>query len=158
MAAVSSENQKTVEMLQKGFRMELESVINYLANSVHLDGIRAEEIKRSLASDVTEELGHAERIAKRIKQLGGRIPGSLELQFDQKSLTPPQDTTDVLSVVRGVLDAEVGAIEFYRQILKQAERSDDPVTADLMIQLLADENEHRTQFEGFLAELEKSRY
>lgn len=142
---------KIVPMLQKAYRMELETVANYLANSVHLDGVQAEEVKRSLGEDVQEELGHAEQLANRIKQLGGRIPGSLELKFDQESLRPPQKTTDVESVVQGVVDAETSAIEHYRDIIETAEASGDPVTADLVTQLLADEEEHRTQFQGFLA-------
>ncbi len=135
--------------------MELETVCNYLANSVHLDGIKAEEIKRSLAEDVAEELGHGRQLAERIKQLGGRIPGSLELQFDQESLRPPKSTTDVLAVVHGVVEAEKEAIEHYRALIEAAESANpsDPVTADLATQLLADEEAHRTLFEGFLAEL-----
>lgn len=140
-----------VSMLQKAYRMEIETVANYLANSVHLDGVRAAEVKRSLAADVNEELGHANRLANRIKELGGRIPGSLELQFDQESLRPPQSTTDVRSVIDGVLEAERTAIAHYGDIIRQAEADGDPVTADLATQLLADEEGHRTLFEGFLA-------
>jgi bacterioferritin len=121
---------------------------------VHLDGVAAEEIKRALAKDVPEELGHATRIAKRIKQLGGRIPGSLELTFDQESLRPPEVTTDVRSVIEGVIEAEMGAIDHYQNIFSRAEEENDPVTADLMAQLLADEEEHRTLFEGFRAGLD----
>ena len=56
--------------------MELETVVNYLANSVNLDGVRAEEIKKSLNADVTEELTHATQLANRIKTIDGVIPGS----------------------------------------------------------------------------------
>lgn len=149
---MSHDRQQIVELLQKAYRMELETVANYLANSVHLDGVGAEEVKRSLKEDVTEELGHAEHLANRIKQLGGRVPGSLELQFDQESLRPPQDTTDVLSVVKGVVEAEQSAIAHYRDIIQTAEET-DPVTVDLVTQLMADEEEHRTLFEGFLREM-----
>ncbi len=39
-----------IEMLKTAYSMELETVMNYLANSTNLDGIRAEEIKKSLAA------------------------------------------------------------------------------------------------------------
>lgn len=146
---------QVVNMLQTAYRMEIETVANYLANSVHLDGVRAAEVKRSLAEDVTEELGHATRLANRIKELGGRIPGSLELRFDQESLRPPHHTTDVRSVITGVLEAERGAVAHYRQIVEISQDSGDPVTADLATQLLADEEKHRTLFEGFLAGLDE---
>ncbi len=150
---MSKKQQQIVKQLQTAYRMEVETVANYLANSIHLDGVRAEEVKRSLHEDITEELGHAQRLANRIKQLDGRIPGSLELQFDQESLRPPQDTTDVLSVVKGVVGAEKSAIEHYRAIIETAEGT-DPVTVDLVTQIMADEEEHRTLFEGFLREME----
>ena len=144
-------NKPIVSMLQKAYRMEVETVVNYRANSVLLDAVEADEVKRSLAEDGQEEPGHATRLANRIKQLGGRVPGSLELEFDQESLRPPQKSTDVHSVVRGVVDAESSAIDHYRELIETAESNSDPVTADLVTELLADEEEHRTQFEGFLA-------
>lgn len=145
-----SNNQQFVELLQKAYMMELETVANYLANSVHLDGVQAEEIKRALAGDITEELGHARRLAERIKQLDGRIPGSLELDRSQSSLQPPETTTDVESVVNGVIEAEAEAIAHYRKIIEATDGSDF-VTQDLAIALMADEEQHHRQFEGFRA-------
>eukprot|EP00913_Durusdinium_trenchii_P013423 g12604.t1 len=116
--------------------------------------MRAEAIKRALRGDVAEELGHATKLAERIKQLRGRVPGSLELRFDQESLRPPEDSTDLKSIVVGVIDSETEAIEHYSKIIEHCEKDSDPVTADLATQLLAEEEEHRSLFLGFLAELE----
>jgi bacterioferritin len=49
-------------------------------------------------------------------RVNGRVPGSFEFKASQKSLQPPSDTTDVVSVIRGVIEAEQGAI------LKEYER------------------------------------
>src|SRR5262245_3457621 len=122
---------ETIGLLQAAYRMEVETVTNYLANSVHLDGVGAEEIKRALANDVAEELRHATLFARRIKQLGGRIPGSIELEFDQDFLRPPDVTTDVLSVVDGVIAAEEAGIDHYRNIIKECGDA-DPVTVNLV--------------------------
>jgi bacterioferritin len=144
--------QETISLLQTAYRMELETVTNYLANSIHLDGVDAVEVKRALDSDVLEELNHAKMLAHRIKQLGGRIPGSLELVFDQQSLSPPEDPLNIAPVIQGVIDAERSAIEHYLNIIQHSAKG-DPVTADLATRILADEEEHRTLFEGFLAGL-----
>jgi bacterioferritin len=40
--------------------------------------VRAQEIVESLQRDVQEELGHAQQVAARIKELYGVVPGSLE--------------------------------------------------------------------------------
>jgi bacterioferritin len=140
--------------LTKAYTMELETVTNYLACSVMLDGVRAEAIKKSLAADVPGELGHATQLGHRIKQLGGQVPGSLHLNFDQEALQPPEDTTDVVAVIKGVIDAEEAAILHYRHIIKMCE-GEDYVTQDLAIRLLADEEEHRQTFEGYLKEYQK---
>ena len=142
--------QTIVEMLQTAYAMELETVANYLANSVYLEGVQAEEIKRSLADDVTEELGHAHRLAERLKQLDARIPGSMELEPSQKTMQPPEIPTDAERIVGGEIEAETDAIDHYRQIIAATDGK-DYVTQDLAITLLADEEEHRTQFEGFRA-------
>jgi len=150
----NEENQKTIESLRRAYTMEMETVANYLANSIDLDGVRAEEIKKSLQADITEELGHAQQLGQRIKQLGGLVPGSLELKFSQKELQPPQDTTDVVEVIRGVIAAEKQAIAHYKQIIRDTDGA-DYVTQDLCIQLLSQEEVHRVMFEGFLKEYEK---
>ena len=147
-------NHRIVELLEKAYAAELETVENYLANSVWLDGLQAEEAKESLHRDVTEELGHAQRIASRLKQLGACPPGSLKLARTQKSLQPPAKSTDILAVVRGVVAAEEDAIALYKQISKVCEGVDE-VTQHLAIELQADEEEHRCLFVGFLRSLEE---
>src|SRR5690606_28198275 len=104
-----NEQAQIIEELKTSYRMEIETVMNYIANSINLDGIRAEEVKKSLAADVTEELTHAQTLAKRIKTLGGQVPGSLAMTWDQRMLQPPADQTDVVTVIRGVIEAEEGA-------------------------------------------------
>ena len=144
-----------IEELTKSYCMEMETVTNYLANSIVLDGVRAEEIKKSLAADVDAELVHARQLGERIKQLRGTVPGSLALHLSQETLQPPVDTTDVIGVIEGVLTAENAAIEQYDRIIRQCEGV-DYVTQDLAIRLMADEEQHRTLFEGFRKEYRKT--
>ena len=145
---------RTISLLEEAYAAELETVQNYLANSVWLDGLGAQEVSESLAEEVTEELGHARKLAHRLKQLGACPAGSLKLDRRQKSLQPPVDSTDVLRVVQGVLDAENGAIACYRKIIDACEGKDH-VTQDLAINLQADEEAHRCLFEGFLKSLKR---
>jgi len=151
------ENAKREEILtelKKAYSAELETVQNYLANSIDLDGVRAEEIKKSLGSDIQEELGHAMMLAKRIKVLGGRVPGSMELIRDQNYMQPPKDSTDLITVIKGVITAEDSAIASYEAIIALCDQV-DPVTQDLAINLLGDEQEHRRAFLGYLTEFER---
>ncbi len=142
-----------IEMLQKAYWMEIETVMSYLANSVNPDGVRAQEIKESLEQDITEELGHAKLFAQRIKDLYGVVPGSEEFSAEQSYLQPPGDQVDIVHVIRGVIEAETGAIEHYTGIV-EATDGVDPVTNDMVIAILHDEQGHRRLFEGFLREYE----
>jgi bacterioferritin len=142
-----------VELLTKAYWMEIETVMSYIAASVNLDGVRAMEIKESLAEDVQEELGHAHRFAGRIKELYGVVPGSEEFSAEQSYLQPPDEQTDIVHVIRGVIEAESGAIEHYTRIIEETEEV-DPVTQDMVIEILRDEQGHRRLFEGFLREYE----
>ncbi len=142
-----------VELLTKAYWMEIETVMSYLAASVNLDGVRAMEIKESLAKEVEDELGHARQFADRIKELYGVVPGSEEFAAEQSYLQPPEHQTDTVHVIRGVIKAETGAIEHYTRIVEVTDQV-DPVTQDMVIAILRDEQGHRRLFEGFLREYE----
>jgi bacterioferritin len=142
-----------VALLTKAYWMEIETVMSYLAASTNLDGVRAQEIRESLAEDIEEELGHAKEFATRIKELYGVVPGSEEFSSEQSFLQPPEHQTDVVAVIRGVIEAESGAIEHYTRIVAETEGV-DPVTQDMVIGILRDEQGHRRLFEGFLREYE----
>ncbi|MEF8819289.1 MAG: ferritin-like domain-containing protein [Haloferacaceae archaeon] len=143
---------RVVELLRKAYSDEIETVMNYQTNAIVLDGVRAEEIKESLQTDIQEELGHAEMLGQRLKQLDARPPGSAEFVARQDSLQPPEDSTDVLSVIDGVLEAEEDAVATYRELIEAAEAASDPVTEDLAVTVLSDEEAHRTEFRGFRKE------
>ena len=145
---------KIIAELKRAYAMELETVQNYLANSIDLDGVRAEEIKKSLAADIPEELRHAMTLARRIKVLGGRVPGSLDLERDQQYLQPAADSTDLITIIKGVIRPEGGAIRQNEKLIGLCEQVDF-VTQDLVIGILGDEQEHRRTFVGFLTEFEK---
>jgi bacterioferritin len=142
-----------VELLTKAYWMEIETVMSYLSASVNLDGVRAQEIKESLAEDIEEELGHARQFAARIKELYGVVPGSEAFSAEQSFLQPPEHQTDTVHVIRGVIKAETGAIEHYTRIVEETDQV-DPVTQDMVIAILRDEQGHRRLFEGFLREYE----
>jgi bacterioferritin len=154
MAAENGDQrERVIELLKKAYWMEIETVMSYIANSVNPDGVRAQEIKESLEQDIQEELGHAQQFAARIKELYGVVPGSLEFSAEQSYLQPPDHQVDVVHVIKGVIEAEQGAIEFYSRVIEETDGV-DPVTQDMMIAILHDEQGHKRLFEGFLREYE----
>ena len=149
----TKERDKIVSLLTKAYWMEMETVMNYITNSVNPDGVRAQEIIEALEEDITEELGHAQAFAKRIKELYGVVPGSMDFKAEQTFLQPPEKQTDIVHIIKGVIEAEKGAIEHYNTIIEETDGV-DYATQDMVIGILRDEQGHRRLFEGFLREFE----
>jgi bacterioferritin len=149
----ASQREELIGLLQKAYWMEIETVMSYISNSINPDGVRAQEIVESLQEDIQEELGHAQQFANRIKELYGVVPGSLEFTAEQTYLQPPEHQTDIVHVIKGVIEAETGAIEHYNRIIEFTDGV-DWVTQDMVITILHDEEGHRRLFEGYLREYE----
>lgn len=150
---LTAKREEIIELLTRAYWMEIETVMSYVSNSINPDGIRAQEVREALEEDIEEELGHAQQFGNRIKELYGVVPGSEDFRAVQRSLQPPELQTDLAHVVRGVIEAETGAIEHYNRII-EATDGVDWVTQDLTIAILHDEEGHRRLFEGYLRELE----
>jgi bacterioferritin len=150
---MAGKRDEIIGLLKQAYFAELETVMNYVTNSINPDGVRAQEIKESLEEDIQEELGHAQQFAERIKELYGVVPGSMDFKAEQQFLQPPEEQTDVVHVIKGVIDAETSAIELYTRIVDVTDEV-DLVTQDMVIDILRDEQGHRRLFEGFLREYE----
>jgi bacterioferritin len=148
---LTGKREEIIELLKTAYFMELETVMSYVTNSINPDGVRAQEIKESLEEDIQEELGHAQQFAQRIKELYGVVPGSMDFTAEQSYLQPPEHQTDIVHVIKGVIEAETGAIEHYNRIIEFTDGV-DWVTQDMVIDILRDEEGHRRLFEGFLRE------
>jgi len=149
----SEQREQLIGMLQKAYWMEVETVMSYIAGSINPDGVRAQEIIESLQEDIQEELGHAQQFARRIKELYGVVPGSLDFTAEQSYLQPPEHQTDIVHVIKGVIEAEKGAIEHYSRIIEFCDGL-DWVTQDMVIAIQHDEEGHLRLFEGFIREFE----
>lgn len=151
--ANAAKREEILGLLARAYWMEMETVMSYVANAAALDGIRAEEVAEALGDEASEELEHARKFAARIKELYGTPPGSFDFTAEQRSLQPPDDATDVVTVVRGVIEAEAGAIEHYTRIIEACDGV-DWATQDMAIEILRDEESHLRRFERYLREFE----
>lgn len=143
--------ERIVAMLCKAYWMEIEKVMNFLANSINPDGTRAREIIASLHEDIEEELGHATEFATRISELSGMVPGSMDFRAEQAYLQPPERRHDIVHVIKGVIAAETEAIAHYRELMRMTDEI-DPVTHEIVAAIVDDEQRHLRLFESFLRE------
>jgi bacterioferritin len=148
----AEKRQEILGLLTRAYWMEMETVMSYLSNASNLDGIRAGEIAEALDADVSDELGHARQFANRIKELYGTPPGSMDFTAEQSYLQPGEPT-DAVTVIKGVIEAEAGAIEHYTRIIETCDGV-DWATQDMVIEILRDEEGHLRKFERYLSEFE----
>jgi bacterioferritin len=149
----ADKREQLIEMLTTAYWMEIETVMSYIANSINPDGVRASEVVEHIEQDITEELGHAQQFGQRIKELYGVVPGSMDFTAEQSYLQPPEQQTDIVHVIKGVIEAETKAIEHYDRVIEFCDGV-DLVTQDMVITIQRDEQQHRRLFEGFLREYE----
>lgn len=143
--------EELINELKLAYEEELMSLRNYLAMGEFLEGpVGQSVVGEELRADVGEELSHAERLAQRITELGGRPPYSTEQSVSQSVVENVEDELDVEEAVRDVIELEEGAVERYNKIIEMSRVLGDDVTRDLAEDLLADEEEHLDEFEGFL--------
>ena len=127
---MKDDRQQLIELLTKAYWMEIETVMSYISNSINPDGVRAQEIIESLQQDIQEDWATPPSTARASRKLYG-VVGSLDFKAEQ-SCSPPPEQTDIVHVIKGVIEAESGAIEHYNKIIEFCEGR-DPVTQDMVI-------------------------
>lgn len=143
-----------VRLLTDAYWGEIQTVSTYVVSSTNRDGIRAPHIGRSLREAIASNLDHAQRLAVRIKQLHGPVPGTDGLPTRAFRLRPPEDAFDHPSVLSGVIEAEAAAIRRYRRIVATLDPG-DWVTRELLTQLIREKRTLRQQLERHLVDSDR---
>ena len=106
-------------------------------------------IKAEFLEHAQQEQDHADRIAERIVQLNGS-PNFNPATFTARSHAEYDESDDVQAMVRADLIAERVAIESYRQMIA-AIGDKDPTTRNMLIDIMAVEEEHADDLRDLLA-------
>ncbi len=141
-----------VTALRRAYLDELHAFYSYWLTALVADGFHGEEITEHFRQEAMEELGHAERLAKRILELGGDpvvSPRDWEAGANGPFVPPRPARADAEGMVEDQLQAEAGAIEVYNRLAKTT-FGKDPVTWHLATELLADEVRHEEFLESLL--------
>ena len=114
-------------------------------------GINAQSVAAEFLQHATEEQGHADLIAQRIVQLGGKPDFSPE-GLATRSHSEYHDGDDLLEMIREDLIAERIAIDSYREMIHYM-GTDDITIRRMLETILAVEEEHADDLASMLAEL-----
>ena len=139
-----------IKLLNDALATELVCVLRYKRHHFTAHGLASAKIAEEFLVHATEESGHADRLARRIVQLGGEpdfSPGSLTA----RSHALYDDSSDLKAMITANLVAERVAIEAYSQIISLiADR--DPTTRRLLEDILSDEQEHAEELKNWLSD------
>lgn len=138
-----------VKLLNDALATELVCVLRYKRHYFTANGVDSPAIADEFLVHANAESAHADRIAERIVQLNGS-PNFNPATLTQRSHAEYDDSDDVQAMIRADLIAERVAIESYRQMI-QAIGDKDPTTKNMLIEILATEEEHADDMRDLLA-------
>jgi bacterioferritin len=124
-------------------------VLRYKRHYYTVRGPNTGHIKAEFLEHAQQEQDHADRIAERIVQLNGS-PNFNPATLTQRSHAEYDESEDVQAMIRADLIAERVAIESYRQMI-QAIGDKDPTTRNMLVEILATEEEHADDMADLLA-------
>jgi len=137
-----------VELLNGALATELVCVLRYRRHHFMAAGMASPAIADEFMAHADAELGHADRLAARIVQLGGE-PDFSPARLLDRSHAAYEEASDTKGMVRANLSAERVAVETYRQMIALI-GDKDPTTRRLLEIILADEEEHADDMRNLL--------
>jgi bacterioferritin len=137
-----------VNLLNGALATELTCVLRYRRHHFMADGLESPTIAGEFLVHANAELGHADRLAQRIVQLGGE-PDFNPAGLLERSHADYDAVNDLKGMIRSNLIAERVAVETYRQMIKLV-ADKDSTTRRLLEDILADEEEHADELKDWM--------
>lgn len=137
-----------IKLLNDSLATELVCVLRYKRHHFMASGLSSPKIAEEFMVHALEETGHADRIAKRIVQLGGE-PDFSPTTLLARSHADYDESNDLKSMIRVNLVAERIAVEVYRQMITLIGEWDS-TTRRMLEDILADEEEHADELADWL--------
>ena len=132
--AGSITREKLIEKLNEDLAREYQAVISYVIYSQVLKGAEYMNIAAELEKHAGEELQHAITIAKQIDYLGGTPTATP---------APVKVTDDNKEMLKADLHNENDTIRNYRERVRQCEELDEFAMAELVREILIEEQDHQ---------------
>ena len=144
--------EEAISILNEALATEIVCVLRYRFHYFMASGIHSAAVKEEFLQHANEEQGHADQIAERIKQLGGK-PEMNPAVIAQRSHSDYAEGATLSEMLKEDLIAERIAIETYREIIQYFGEK-DPTSRRMMEGILAVEEEHADELADLLFALE----
>src|SRR5690242_11872329 len=146
------DRKQVVSLLNEALATELVCVLRYKFHYYMATGIHSQSVKAEFKEHAEEEQEHADWIAERIKQLGGKPEMNPDV-LTRHSHSEYKEGTSLADMIREDLIAERIAIDSYRGII-QFLGDRDPTSKRIMERILAKEEEHADDLADLLFAVE----
>ena len=150
-AGYAADRKIVIKLLNEALATELVCVLRYKRHYFMAKGIHSESIKAEFLQHANEEMAHADRLAKRITELGGEpdfSPDGLSERSHAEYIAG--DTLNAM--IKEDLIAERIAIESYREMIAYLADT-DPTTQKLLKEILAMEEEHAEDLASLMSNI-----
>ena len=144
----AADKEVVLELLNEALATELVCVLRYKRHYFMAKGIHSESVKPEFLAHAKEEMAHADRIAKRITELGGE-PNFSPDGLSERSHAEYVPGDSLISMIKEDLIAERIAIESYREFVAYL-ANNDPTTQRMIKEILAMEEEHADDMASLL--------
>src|SRR6201992_1600064 len=146
------DRKQAIGILNEALATELVCVLRYKFHYFMASGIHSQSVKQEFLEHANEEQEHADEIAERIKQLGGK-PEMNPAILASRSHSEYKEGTSLSDMIREDLIAERIAIESYRDMIQFL--GDKDTTSKRMLEgILAKEEEHADDMADLLFAVE----
>lgn len=142
------DRQTILRLLGEALATELVCVLRYKRHFYMASGLQAESAAAEFAQHATEEQGHADQIAARIVQLGGK-PDFNPDTLTGRSHAEYVEGDSLREMLKEDLIAERIAIDSYREMIAYIGK-DDSTTRRMLETILAVEEEHADDLQSLL--------
>ena len=144
----AADREAVIRMLNEALATELVCVLRYKRHYFMAKGIHADPVKAEFLAHAGEEMVHADRLAKRLVELGGE-PNFSPDGLSARSHAEYVEGDTLNAMIKEDLIAERIAIESYREMIAYLGEH-DPTTQRMLKEILAGEEEHADDLASLL--------
>lgn len=139
---------KTIQILNDALATEIVCVLRYMHHYFMATGVHAMSVRNEFKEHADAEREHADKIADRIQQLGGK-PDFNPKSLLERSASQYVEGSNLAEMVKEDLIAERIVIEVYTEMIRYF-GDNDPTTRILIEGILRDEEEHASDLSDLL--------
>ena len=139
---------KTIDILNDALATEIVCVLRYMHHYFMATGVHAMSVRDEFKEHADAEREHADQIADRIQQLGGK-PDFNPKNLLERSASQYVEGSSLAEMVREDLIAERIVIEVYSEMIRYF-GNNDPTTRTMVEKILRDEEEHASDLSDLL--------